>query len=190
MYREFDIMKRPLPPLPPPLFSSTHSDTATDREILPLNSMASHSMTIARRESISSRRSWSSGDEDSLSIAARPPISQLPKPVVGMRRRPLPRIPTNKPLPAVPPPIETIYADVRPVTPVSPSSSSVTSRDSQLSLSASPGSPTSSSPRRLRRMKKTSQSENLRSLREQASWEALREAMDWGVSLYLEGRLH
>jgi hypothetical protein len=185
MHREFDVTSRPLPPLPPPLFSLGHPYLVTDREIIPLNSMAT-----ARKESASSTRSWSSGGEDSLNVLARPRISQLPKPLVGLRRRPLPPIPTTKPLPATPPPIDTIiYAHVRPASAVSQSSSSVSSQDSPLSSPRSPSSPITSSPRRLRRMKKTSQIEDLRSLREQASWEALRQAMDWGVSLYLEGRL-
>jgi hypothetical protein len=51
----------------------------------------------------------------------------------------------------------------------------------------SPVEPNCSSPRRLRRMKRP-WGQDLRSVREKESWEALRSAMEWGVNLYLEGK--
>jgi hypothetical protein len=85
----------------------------------------------------------------------------------------------------MPQPLEPIAAHARPVTPTSRDNGTLTSH---LESPESPEDPACTSPRRLRRVKRP-WSQDLRAVREKESWEALRAAMEWGVNLYLEGKL-
>jgi hypothetical protein len=114
-----------------------------------------------------------------------PPPLNVPRRRPNKLRKPLPPVPMLPSIPTPAEPQEMVYAYIRPATPVSPTHSSFSSASSDVSRSS--GLP--DSPRRLRRMRPLDGYQDLRTLRAKDSWEALRAEMEWGVNLYMSGKL-